>query len=95
MSCINPASSQAHTLFLSVSSTLSRHDGRRSSSSALVGESGFGLLGEVGEVVVVVVAVVVVAVVVEDDSFDSGLDDCQGKQEKLLFLFCCLKFPFH
>ncbi|MPC29446.1 hypothetical protein E2C01_022676 [Portunus trituberculatus] len=56
----------------------SRHEGRRSSSSALVGESGFGLVGEVGEaaLVTVVEVTVVVAVVVEDDSsLVSGLDD--------------------
>lgn len=60
-----------------------------------MGESGFGLLGEVGEeVVVVVVAVVVVAVavLVEDDvSLDSGLDDCQGKMGiGFISFFCCL-----
>lgn len=76
-------------LFLSVSSSFSRHEGRRSSSSALVGESGFGLVGEVGEaaLVAVVEVTVVVAVVVEDDSsLESGLD------EVVCCCCCCLFF---
>lgn len=73
-----------HTLFLSVSSTFSLQEGRRSSSSGLVGDSGFGLdEGEDGVVVGVPCVVGVDTVRVEDgDSLDSGLDVC-GWQERI------------